>query len=549
MSTKTALEEILRKIDTICTDYALGAELTRSVDTTTSDLAQFRLKVPLMGGFNAGKSSLLNEYIGKDELLPTAIKAETAIAAELEYSTDEEIITHELSGEIKKLPLSELGNITHQNNSHIQVMINAEPLQQLKDIIFVDMPGLDSDIQAHNQAIMTYLNEGSYFLLLADIEHQVRGTILDFLRNEVVPLGFDFAVILTKSDQKDPSELESIRTTTEKQLRLQIGRDCQVAMVSAHDGNIGEFIDLVQKIDIDRPIKVRFQAKILDLIGEAQQALKIKRTYVSADTREIEEKIRELQKNKQKLSNKIEEEGRNLDRQFSATVIDAILYDVGKALHDRVDSLVAAAKTGDDAFTKAVTGIIRPALIQSSQTRINTVLEASLNSIRELELTLTQQNLNIDLSAIDKFKQVSDILSKMKQPWIRSILTGLALLTSIVGPWVELVIIFAPELLSGLMSMLTNQDAKLKDKILLEMIPQIQEKIRVEIGTSLQTVKEEFLMAIKEKIASEIQVIEETLNNIETERNKKVEDEKTALANIDRGLVLIQEMSITAQEC
>ena len=169
MSTKTALEEILRKIDTICTDYALGAELTRSVDTTTSDLAQFRLKVPLMGGFNAGKSSLLNEYIGKDELLPTAIKAETAIAAELEYSTDEEIITHELSGEIKKLPLSELGNITHQNNSHIQVMINAEPLQQLKDIIFVDMPGLDSDIQAHNQAIMTYLNEGSYFLLLADI--------------------------------------------------------------------------------------------------------------------------------------------------------------------------------------------------------------------------------------------------------------------------------------------------------------------------------------------------------------------------------------------
>lgn len=549
MATRAVFEEILQKISTICTDYDLGAELTRNANTTASDLALFRVKVPLMGGFNAGKSSLLNEYMGKNELLPTAIKAETAIAAELQYSTDEGIVAHDRSGETKRLPLSELGNITHQKYSHIQVLINAEPLRQIKDIVLVDMPGLDSDIQAHNQAIMAYLNDGSYFLVLADIEHQVRGTILDFIRNEVVPLGFDFSVILTKSDQKDPAELELIRTTTAEQLRLQIGRDCQVAVVSAHDGNFGEFIDLVQKIDIDRPVKVRFQARILDLIGEAQRALKIKQACVAADTREIEEKIRELQKNKQALSQKIEEESRNLDRQFSATVIDAILYDIGKALQDRVDSLVVAAKAGEGSFDKAIAGIIRPTLIQSSQTRINTALEASLDSIRELDLKLTQQNLNIDLSVIVKFKQVSTVLDKIKHPWVKAVLTSLAVVTNFVAPLVELVIIFAPGFLSGLVSMLTNQDAKIKEKILLEMIPQIQAKLRVEIGASLQTVKESFLLTVKGKIESENRVIEETLRNIEVERSKKIEDEKTTMANIDRGLVLVQGMAAAIQEC
>ncbi len=549
MSTKTALTEILRNVGTICTDYSLGAELIRSVDTTMADLAQFRLKIPLMGGFNAGKSSLLNEYIGKNELLPTAIKAETAIASEIEYSSEEGIITHERSGGTKQLLLSEISNVTHTNNTHIQIMINAEPLQRVKDIVFVDMPGLDSDIQAHNQAIISYLNEGSFFLLLADIEHQVRGTILDFLRNEVVPLGFGFAVVLTKSDQKDPSELEQIRTTTAEQLRLQIGHDCQVAMVSAHDGNISEFIDLVQKIDIDRPVKVRYQARILELLEEVQRALKIKQTYVLADTGEIEKKIQKLQKNKQELIQKIDEESRNLDRQFSSAVIDAILYDVGKALQDRIDSLVVAAKAGESSFTNAVTGILRPALIQSSQARINAVLEASLDSIRELEVKLTQQNLNIDLSVIDKFKQVSNVLSNMKHPWAKAVLTSVALLTNFVGPWVELIIIFAPDLLSGIVNMLTNQDAKIKENILIEMIPQIQSKIKVEIGASLLVVKEDFLLAVKTKIASETQVIEETLQNVEAERNAKVEDEQATLANIDRGLVMVQKIIKTAQEC
>ena len=46
------------------------------------------IKIPFVGDFSSGKSSLLNAYIGSD-LLPTNILPETAVAYELYYAEDE----------------------------------------------------------------------------------------------------------------------------------------------------------------------------------------------------------------------------------------------------------------------------------------------------------------------------------------------------------------------------------------------------------------------------------------------------------------------------
>jgi GTP-binding protein EngB required for normal cell division len=540
---------ILKKMSTICAEYGLGDELTQAVNMTTDDIEKFKIKVPLMGGFNAGKSSLLNAFIGRDELLPTAIKAETAIAAELKFGGEEFIVAHDRHGHDEQFSLDEIGRISPQKYSYIEVIINSEQLKQYEDIVFVDMPGLDSDIKDHNQAILSYLNDGSHFFLLADIEHQVRGTIMDFVRNEITPLGFDFSVILTKSDAKDPDELETIRLATAEQLQFQTGRKCLVNLVSAHSGDIEEFVNLVRGINLDHPVQVRFQPRLLELIIETQRSLMIRRSCVFADTGEIEDKIRELHKNKQALSRKIAAESRALDRQFSETVLDAILYDLGEALHLRLDSLVVAAKAGNDAFGRAVAGIVRPALMQSSQARINTAIETSLENIHKMQVDLTQQNLDIDFSGIDnKLKQLNSVLTQMKHPWVKTILTSLAILTNVVGPWIELIIIFAPGIFSRIIGLLNNQDAKIKEKILTEVIPQIQGKIRDEIRVSLQTIKEEFLRVVEDKIISETKIIEDSLLGIETERSHKIEDEKSALAHLDQGLSLINELTASVQK-
>ncbi|GAA7008097.1 hypothetical protein ID0154_07670 [Helicobacter pylori] len=43
-----------------------------------------------MGNFSAGKSTLLNRFLGKN-VLPTAITPETSLATELHYSANERI--------------------------------------------------------------------------------------------------------------------------------------------------------------------------------------------------------------------------------------------------------------------------------------------------------------------------------------------------------------------------------------------------------------------------------------------------------------------------
>ena len=53
-------------------------------------IEQAELIVPVVGGFSAGKSTLINSFLGSD-LLPTAITPETALATELRYSSTDYI--------------------------------------------------------------------------------------------------------------------------------------------------------------------------------------------------------------------------------------------------------------------------------------------------------------------------------------------------------------------------------------------------------------------------------------------------------------------------
>ena len=46
------------------------------------------VKVPFVGDFSAGKSSLINAFLGRQELLPTDITPETAVSYELWYAED-----------------------------------------------------------------------------------------------------------------------------------------------------------------------------------------------------------------------------------------------------------------------------------------------------------------------------------------------------------------------------------------------------------------------------------------------------------------------------
>ncbi len=175
----------------------------------------FRVLVPIVGSFNVGKSSLINAYLNLEvgKGLPTDIIPKTALATEIlptSEGEDEVIQIFDRKGHLisemdlvgfAKYGLNDITE-THKQASYARAKLNSETLVANPRTTLVDMPGLDSGIRSHNEAIQRYLPLGSYFILVIDIE---RGA---FRESEIIQLGeflsqeIECTVILNKLDRK-----------------------------------------------------------------------------------------------------------------------------------------------------------------------------------------------------------------------------------------------------------------------------------------------------------------------------------------------------------
>ena len=66
------------------------------------------IKVPIVGDFSAGKSSLINCLLGRNGLLPVDITPETAVAYELYYSTTEKVELYREGRKIEEKPVDSI---------------------------------------------------------------------------------------------------------------------------------------------------------------------------------------------------------------------------------------------------------------------------------------------------------------------------------------------------------------------------------------------------------------------------------------------------------
>ena len=69
----------------------LGKKILPEIACLEERIRSYYFKVNLIGPFSSGKSSLLNAWLGQD-ILPTGIAPETAVASELMYSQEEKIV-------------------------------------------------------------------------------------------------------------------------------------------------------------------------------------------------------------------------------------------------------------------------------------------------------------------------------------------------------------------------------------------------------------------------------------------------------------------------
>ena len=540
-------EDVKNKID-------ISLEISKKYDLKSTEkllnesieyINDFRVKLPLMGGFNAGKSSLLNSYLEK-EYLPIAITPETAIATELWYSQIEKIeAIKKDDGSIDDYSIEDIKSINVSNYNYIKVFLNNDKLLQNKNIVLVDMPGLDSSIEAHNKSIVNYIEESSYFIIIADIEHNIKGSIIDFI-TEINSYNLNYVVLISKSESKISSDVEKSIAYNKNMLNDKYGKDVFVGSISAHENNLSDFESILLNLDIESITYNKIAIKTIGIISSLIKELSVKIKFTSLDTEEINKNMRQLDKDIITLNSKLKNEETRITNLFRGEILESIISDVSNSLSGQVESLVQALKSGPEAFKSGVVNTIRPTLNLAFKKHVEDILKQSFENMN-VSLNSVTENLYLDVSSkkiidddmissiqtlgkgiLEKSKSGSlfNILSKdgSNVAW-KSIASILAISTTVVAPIIEIAILFLPEVLKILGGLFgkDNVDTQYRDQVY-KSIEEITNNLRSEVESNLIDIKNRYVVEVTTTIENEKSLLLESLESCKSDKKTKEEE-------------------------
>ncbi|WP_026522314.1 dynamin family protein [Butyrivibrio sp. VCB2001] len=519
----------------------------------------YKAHILLIGGYSAGKSALLNKFIGKDVLVENQ-GPETNVATELYYSVDEKILANNIDGTVEEISSPDSVDVSKTRN--IKYYINSENIRTQNEYVIVDTPGFDSGIEAHNKALMQYIDRGTAFILVIDCE---KGTIsdsaLDFL-NEAMRYSTNISVIINKCDKKTPQEVQDIKNHIEELLLGFCGVEFNVVCTSIHDPEVTSQIkSVIQSFDSRKMYEQYVTARLQTLLDSLLASLRLLKEKQKCDTYEIDEEIRNREYAKEKLLEQIASQKKRLSIKLHNEVKEKILSKMHSQLMVNAPILADAYKGGVELFQQRIIEIIRPILITEVEGYsavacddfIKHLNYSSLENVKNSEeiaeivnnvynkiVSLNEaQNLlctNIDSSVGD-----DETRRKVKAAY-KTITSLLAITTEVVAPPLELIIVFLPDILKFLGTLTGNtEEQQLVDAIQKKIIPQVIAKIRVELDSSLSDVEDAMIESISSNIEEILEIENEALEIAKKRKEESIADYESFVAEIDADIAALRK--------
>lgn len=542
LSKINALKEIANK-------YKTTDNISNKLDTCTSEINKFSLKILFVGGFSAGKSALINTILNRDLLIEDQ-KPETAIASEIVFDKKEYVELVNNEGIRITCSLDEVSNYNPDEYNHFTYHINNEYLAKYPSYTLVDMPGFNSGIERHNKAIMQYAGQGNAYVLVIDCEDgEIKASVLDFIK-EIKQYDNNLAIVISKSDKKPEKHVESVLQKVASTASNVFNKDLIVVKTSKYQDDVEEEINTVLKsFDAQSLFEQKFQTHIVEIGNLCYAAVESVAKTSEFDDSEIEKEIVKRQKAKSKLIEQLTKERRKLSMKMKNQVKPSIINDVQNALQMNSASLASSLMSGGDSFTRTVNNILRPVLISSTQRYTE---ESFYEFVEQMDLSeifsednsqkITDEISQKYLAASSKLNEIISNTDKASGTY-KAVIGALAITTTVVAPWIELILVFLPDILRlfGMLNQ-SNQMDTLKRKVENEIIPQIVSKMSVEIEKSLQFLENEMVEEIQDKINALIDVESEALNFALKMKNSKQLEYDLLLKDVQNDLEEIEEI-------
>ena len=467
------------------------------------------IKVPLVGVFSAGKSSLLNVFTQKPNMLPVDTMPETAVAYELYYAQTECVELYRNGQKIDSKPLADIKLLDTKPGDIAKVYCTSEPIRQLqeKGIILVDMPGIGSGIERHDAAIFNYIHSGTAFVLLVDAEQgSLRGSTQTFMQ-ELSQYNMHPAVLVSKIDKKPENDVKDIVEYIQYQMSRLGNPNPFVGTVCAVNNNLESFLQYLDLLDPDMLIGEKLGKKLQLIVTSLIDQIKVRVELRSKDIANVEDKIKQID---EEISNvKVELPTNNSEADTPEKSTQDILDNVYEALAAKSTDIAQMIVDREDpeAIKAVIVSTVRTEIIASLKeeseqysTALGTAVQESISNLATIE---------IDTNFMNDFSEIFVILNG----YISTLLN----LGGLWGKLAQVLLPFLPSVLNWLFGksdedVLEEVRAKVMDKCVNEVITgirptifkitvdnqkRIQEKIQAELVSKMEKVKE----GLREKMA------------------------------------------------
>ncbi|MGJ0457139.1 dynamin family protein [Aliarcobacter cryaerophilus] len=528
------------------------------------------LIVPVVGGFSAGKSTLINQFLGEN-ILSTALTPETALATELRYSENSYIKAIKKDDTFDKYEISEIDIIKEKakNYKYIKLYLNNQKLQEIEPLILVDMPGFDAPIEHHNQAILNYLNRGIYFIILTSIEDgNITKSVLREITN-IMEFGKDFSFCLSKTNLRTENDIKAVQNIIEDQLKDYFDFNKEIILTDNSSGL--ELEKILNNIDIEELFKKVFLSDLRFNHIENESSINIILSTLKVSREEVLKTITELENSIKNILNKKEQMIEEAEEKYSNTNIDGIINKITNELNLQKEVLISYAIANPNNISQEINEIVKNILIPEIRKRIKDVSNRIVDDF-SIELKNLENNLdnsNFDNNWIEKISySTKNILEKAQNglstivderrsketddKLYKAITTVLGVTTSFVAPIIEIIIIFLPEIVRFISGKAKEkqQKEKISEQISISIIPEIKRKLRETIPqifndylkNTIETISQEFETQLEQKRQEIIVTQQEKEDNI-----KDIEQEILKLENIKKELQFLATKNLYNQ--
>lgn len=502
----------LKSLEDICTRYPqLAADLIKNIGQLKKDINSFSAYVPFIGLFSAGKSALLNCYIGMD-VLPVDQPATTSLATELRFGEKKQLVLVDDNGKehfSENMPSNaeEANSTMFSGYSKAVCFVPSKKLQELNGVIPVDMPGTDSGIEAHTQALFQYLYQGAAFVVVVDAASGTLPPTIGQILQNISKTKKRVFLVVHKSDKYSEEKILSVSELLLDQMESILARRPILLVTSILTPGTPDVLHkTLSTLDVHRLLFEEFAPAVSQYSIRLANQLSTLSQGLTEDSSTLDSAIFAASQAHKDATTLFEKNKRKVQNDFSEGAVRKAVAEVGNELEANIETLCDAAIEGEHSLSIRLGYIVESCVVRSLRQSIEMQLNAvaiDLNSLDSMNIEALQGVIK------DATQGTAHLLSKALSGMAKGgklykvLATTLAVMTNVIAPIVEILIIFLPDIIN----LLSDQEGKRRQHIKAQLRSRLFPDVRAKLEESLRSELPEFGQRAIEAVEADFKAI------------------------------------------